>query len=316
MNGTALLASATILVAALALSGCAGESAGDSDETVQGTVVSDGSSTVGPLTKAASIQFAGVQPDISVTVQITGTGGGFRSFCSGETDISNASRPIGDDEAARCADAGIDFTEIVVANDGISIVVNPANDWLDCITVDQLKRIWAPEAEGIVTSWSQVDPSFPDVPLTLYGPGRDSGTFDYFTGAINGEEGSSRGDYRGTEDDEVTVQGVKADVGALGYFGFTYLEENADVVKGLAVDGGDGCVAPSSETVQDGTYTPLGRPLFIYVNNDSYADEAAVKAFVDFFVDNADSIAESSQFVPLTSEQADTAQDELASLLG
>ena len=316
MNGTALLASATILVAALALSGCAGESAGDSDETVQGTVVSDGSSTVGPLTKAASIQFAGVQPDISVTVQITGTGGGFRSFCSGETDISNASRPIGDDEAARCADAGIDFTEIVVANDGISIVVNPANDWLDCITVDQLKTIWAPEAEGVVTSWSQVDPSFPDVPLTLYGPGRDSGTFDYFTGAINGEEGSSRGDYRGTEDDEVTVQGVKADVGALGYFGFTYLEENADVVKGLEVDGGDGCVAPSSETVQDGTYTPLGRPLFIYVNNDSYADEAAVKAFVDFFVDNADSIAESSQFVPLTSEQADTAQDELASLLG
>ena len=316
MNGTALLASATILVAALALSGCAGESAGDSDETVQGTVVSDGSSTVGPLTKAASIQFAGVQPDISVTVQITGTGGGFRSFCSGETDISNASRPIGDDEAARCADAGIDFTEIVVANDGISIVVNPANDWLDCITVDQLKTIWAPEAEGVVTSWSQVDPSFPDVPLTLYGPGRDSGTFDYFTGAINGEEGSSRGDYRGTEDDEVTVQGVKADVGALGYFGFTYLEENADVVKGLEVDGGDGCVGPSSETVQDGTYTPLGRPLFIYVNNDSYADEAAVKAFVDFYVDNADSIAESSQFVPLTSEQADTAQDELASLLG
>lgn len=312
MNRTAPLA-ATIL-AALALSACAGESTGDSGETVSGTVVSDGSSTVGPLTKAASIQFAGVQPDVAVTVQITGTGGGFRSFCSGETDISNASRPIDDDEAVECADAGVEFTEIVIANDGISVVVNPENDWVNCLTVDQLKSIWAPESEATVTNWNQIDASYPDVPLTLFGPGADSGTFDYFTEAINGEEGSSRSDYTGSEDDEVTVQGVKADEGALGYFGFTYLEENADIVKGLEVDGGDGCVAPSVETVQDGTYSPLGRPLFIYVNNDSYADEPAVKAFVDYYVDNADSIAESSLFVPLTSEQTDTAQDELASL--
>ncbi|MFI8593561.1 PstS family phosphate ABC transporter substrate-binding protein [Microbacterium sp. NPDC078428] len=313
MNRTAPLAAATIL-AALALTACAAESVGDSGETVSGTVVSDGSSTVGPLTKAASIQFAGVQPDVAVTVQITGTGGGFRSFCSGETDISNASRPIDDDEAAKCEAAGVEFTEIVIANDGISVVVNPENDWVDCITVDQLRKIWAPDAEGTVTSWNQVDPSFPEVPLALFGPGADSGTFDYFTEAINGEEGSSRSDYTGSEDDDVTVQGVKADEGALGYFGFTYLEENADVVKGLEVDGGDGCVAPSVETVQDGTYAPLGRPLFIYVNNDSYADEAAVKAFVDYYVDNADAIAQSSLFVPLTDEQTDTAQDELASL--
>ncbi|WP_345802201.1 PstS family phosphate ABC transporter substrate-binding protein [Microbacterium sp. AZCO] len=314
MNRTAPLAAATILLAALALSGCAGESIGDSGETVSGTVVSDGSSTVGPLTKAASIQFAGVQPDVAVTVQITGTGGGFRSFCSGETDISNASRPIDDDEAAKCEAAGVEYTEIVIANDGISVVVNPENDWVDCLTVDQLKTIWAAESQGAVTNWNQIDPSYPNVPLTLFGPGADSGTFDYFTEAINGEEGSSRSDYTGSEDDDVTVQGVKADEGALGYFGFTYLEENADVVKGLEVDGGDGCVAPSVETVQDGTYAPLGRPLFIYVNNNSYADEAAVKAFVDYYVDNADAIAQSSLFVPLTDKQTDTAQDELASL--
>lgn len=314
MNRTASLAAATILIAALALSACAGESAGDSGENLSGTVVSDGSSTVGPLTKAASIQFAGVQADVAVTVQITGTGGGFRSFCSGETDISNASRPIDDDEVAKCEAAGVEYTEIVIANDGISVVVNPENNWVDCLTVDQLKTIWAPDSQGSVTNWNQVDASYPDVPLILFGPGADSGTFDYFTEAINGEEGSSRSDYTGSEDDDVTVQGVKTDEGALGYFGFTYLEENAEVVKGLEVDGGDGCVAPSVETVQDGTYAPLGRPLFIYVNNTSYTDEAAVKAFVDYYVENADAIAQSSLFVPLTDEQTDIARDELASL--
>lgn len=316
MKRTAPFASATIVIATLALGACAGESTGDSGETVSGTVVSDGSSTVGPLTKAASIQFAGVQPDVAVTVQITGTGGGFRSFCSGETDLSNASRPIDDEEAATCEAAGVKFTEIVIANDGISIVVNPENDWVDCLTVDQLNKIWAPESEATVTNWNQVDASFPDVPLALFGPGGDSGTFDYFTEAINGEEGSSRSDYTGSEDDEVTVQGVKADEGALGYFGFTYLEENTDVVKGLEVDGGDGCVGPSVDTVQDGTYAPLSRPLFIYVNNDSYASEAAVKTFVDYYVDHADAIAQSALFVPLTDEQTAIAQDELASLLG
>jgi len=315
----ATLAAAAILAAAFALSACAGQSAtdsGDGGSNLSGTVVTDGSSTVGPLTKAAGIQFGGAQPDVQVTVQITGTGAGFTSFCSGQTDLSNASRPIDDDEAARCAAAGIEFTEIVIANDGISVVVNPENDWIECITVEQLKAIWAPESDGVVTNWSQVDPSFPDEPLALFGPGPDSGTFDYFSDAINGEEGASRTDYGRSEDDNVTIQGVKGEAGAMGYFGLTYLEENTDIVKGLQVDGGDGCVFPSVETVHDGTYAPLSRPLFIYVNNASYADNAAVRAFVDYFVDNAVPIAQSALFVPLTDEQTTTAQDELASLVG
>lgn len=313
---TTCLTAGTVLAAALVLSACGGQAASEADGSVSGTVVTDGSSTVGPLTKAAGIQFAGVQPDVQVTTQITGTGVGFISFCKGETDLANASRPITDDEAAECADAGVEYTEIVIANDGISVVVNPENDWIDCITLDQLKTIWGPGAEGTVTNWNQVDPSFPDEPLTLFGPGGESGTFDYFTGAINGEEGAGRTDYGRSEDDNVTVQGVKGDKGAMGYFGFTYLEENADVVRGLAVDGGDGCASPSVKTVQDGTYTPLSRPLFIYVNNASYADESQVKAFVDYYVDNADSIAKASLFVPLTREQTKTAQDELAFLVG
>lgn len=202
----------------------------------------------------------------------------------------------------------------MIANDGLSVVVNKDNDWIDCITVEQLHTIWAPESEGKITNWNQVDPSFPDVALTLYGAGTDSGTFDYFTGAINGEEGASRTDYSPSEDDNVTIQGVSGEKGAMGYFGLSYLEENTDVLKGLEVDGGDGCVSPSTETVQDGTYTPLGRPLFIYVNNASYSDSAAVKTFVDYYVENAVTIAESALFVPLTADQITTAQDELASL--
>jgi phosphate binding protein len=315
----ATLAAAAILAAAFVLSACAGQSGTDSGEggsNLSGSVVTDGSSTVGPLTKAAGIEFGGVQPDVQVTVQITGTGAGFTSFCSGQTDLSNASRPIDDDEAARCAAAGIEFTEIVIANDGISVVVNPENDWIECITVEQLKMIWAPESDGVVTNWSQVDPSFPEEPLALFGPGADSGTFDYFSEAINGEEGASRTDYGRSEDDNVTIQGVKGEAGAMGYFGLTYLEENADIVKGLQVDGGDGCVFPSVKTVQDGTYSPLSRPLFIYVNDASYAEKDVVKAFVDYYVENAVPIAQAALFVPLTDEQTRTAQDELASLTG
>ena len=318
MKTAAIATTGWVFIAAFALSACAGQpnnDTGGGSSSLRGTVVTDGSSTVGPLTKAAAIEFEGVQPDVQVTVQITGTGGGFESFCSGQTDISNASRPIDDDEEAKCADAGVDFTEIVVANDGISIAVNPENDWVDCITVEQLHKIWSPESQGVITNWNEVDPSFPDEPLTLFGPGTASGTFDYFTDAINGEEGASRTDYAPSEDDEVIIQGVKSEVGATGYFGLTYLEENTELVRGLEVDGGDGCVFPSVETVQDKSYTPLSRPLFIYVNNASYAERDAVKAFVDYYVENAVPIAKSALFVPLTAEQTRTAQDELGSLV-
>jgi len=302
---------ATFAAAALLLSACGGQPTGGGDgDSLSGPVTSDGSSTVAPLAEAAADQFRSVEAGINVTVATSGTGGGFKTFCAGETDISNASRPIKDEEAAECAANGIEFTEIVIANDGLAVVINSANDWAEDLTVEQLNTIWAPESEGVITNWNQVDPSFPDVPLALFGAGTDSGTFDYFTGAINGEEGAIRADYSPSEDDNITVQGVAGEPGGIGFFGLSYVEENADLIKAVTVNG----VYPTVETVQDGTYTPLGRPLFIYVANTSYTDKPQVKAFVDYFVENAESIAEAALFVPLTPEQISTAAEELASL--
>ncbi len=283
---------------------------------LSGEIVSDGSSTVGPLTQAVAEEFNAQAPNVQTSVDISGTGGGFERFCAGETDISDASRPIKDEEIATCEEAGIEYTEIVIANDGLSVVVNPDNDWLDCVTVEQLATIWGPESEGTVTSWSDVDPSFPDETIELYRAGTDSGTFDYFTDAINGEEGAIRTDYTPSEDDNLTVQGVSGAVGAMGFFGLSYAEQNADSVKLLEVDAGDGCVLPSSETVQDGSYTPLGRPLFIYVNNAKYAESPALQGFVDFYLENEEQIAEEALFIDLTDEQAETAKSELAALVG
>ncbi|NCD16824.1 MAG: PstS family phosphate ABC transporter substrate-binding protein [Actinobacteria bacterium] len=309
--------------AALLLAACGGQSSstGTGDATggesgLSGSIAIDGSSTVAPLSEAAADLFRDVEPGINVTVATSGTGGGFQKFCAGETDISDASRPIKDEEAADCAANGIEFTEIIMANDGLSVVVNPENDWAQCLTIDQLGTIWGPEAEGEITNWNQVDPSFPDQPLALFGAGTDSGTFDYFTDAINGEEGAIRTDYSPSEDDNVTVQGVGGDVGAIGFLGLSYVEENPDSMKAVEVDGGAGCVAPATETVQDGTYTPLGRPLFIYVNNASYADRAEVRAFVDFYVENEAQVAENALFIGLTEDQKSTAQEQLASLVG
>lgn len=306
---TAMSATAGAISLALLLAGCGGQTATDS-EGLSGAVVADGSSTVAPLAEAAAGLFAEVEPNVNVTVATSGTGGGFEKFCAGETDISDASRPIKDEEKEACAANGIEFTEVVVANDGLSVVVNPENDWAENLTVEQLAKIWAPESEGVVMSWKDVDPSFPDVDLELYGPGTDSGTFDYFTDEINGEEGASRTDYSASEDDNVIVQGVSGSAGALGYLGLSYAEENADAVKLVSIDG----VFPSAETVIDGTYTPLGRPLFIYVNNASYVEKPQVKAFVDFFVANDEEITAAALFIPLSEEQRKTAQDELASL--
>ncbi|WP_241796828.1 PstS family phosphate ABC transporter substrate-binding protein [Microbacterium sp. C5A9] len=308
---------ALVLVGALALSGCGGQpSGGDTSGSgasgggLTGSVNTDGSSTVAPLTEAAADLFRDEESAVNVSVATSGTGGGFKTFCAGETDVSNASRPIKDEEAADCEAAGIKYTEIVAANDGLSVIVNPENDWAEDLTVEQLNLIWGPEAEGKITNWNQVDPSFPDQAITLFGAGTDSGTFDYFTEEINGEDGAIRTDYSPSEDDNITIQGVAGDVGAIGFLGLSYVEENEGVVKAVAVDG----VMPSTETVQDGTYTPLGRPLFIYVNNASYVDKEQVKSFIDFYVANSAEIAERALFVPLTEDQVTTATDELASL--
>ncbi len=312
-----IFASSALVIGALALSACGGQSSpgepagsGEGSGGMTGSVNTDGSSTVAPLTEAAADLFRDEEPGVNVSVATSGTGGGFKVFCAGETDISNASRAIKDEEAAACEAAGIEYTEIIAANDGLSVIVNPENDWAEDLTVEQLNKIWGPEAEGEITNWNQVDPSFPDQAITLFGAGTDSGTFDYFTDAINGEEGAIRTDYSPSEDDNITIQGVAGDVGAIGFLGLSYVEENEGVIKAVAVDG----VMPSTETVQDGTYTPLGRPLFIYVNNASYVEKEPVKAFVDFYVDNSLDIAERALFVPLTEEQVTTAADELASL--
>ena len=299
---------ATAAVAALVLTGCGGQN-------VEATnVTADGSSTVAPLAEAAADLFRDVDASVNVTVATSGTGGGFEKFCAGETDISDASRPIKEEEAALCAEAGIEFTEIVVANDGLAVVVPVGNTFAQCLTVEQLNLIWGPEAEGTITSWNQVDPSFPDVELALFGPGTDSGTFDYFTDEINGEEGAIRTDYSPSEDDNVLVQGISGAEGGLGFFGLSYVTENADLVRAVDVDGGEGCVGASLASVQDGSYTPLGRPLFIYVNNASYGEKAQVKSFVDFFIANQAEVAALAGYIPLTDAQVAIATDELATL--
>ncbi len=310
----ARLASA-VLGLALTVSACGGADAGNTTsedgETLGGTISTDGSSTVAPLAEAAAELFRAENDGVQITVGTSGTGGGFEKFCNGETDMSNASRPIKDEERQACQDKGVVFDEFTVANDALSVVVSKDNDWIDCITTAQLKKIWEPGSK--VNNWKQVDPSFPDVPLKLYGAGTDSGTFDYFTDEINGEEGASRTDYNATEDDNVTVQGVSGDRGGLGYFGFSYFEENADKVKALKIDGGTGCVAPSVETVQDGTYKPLARPLFIYPKADLLARPEGA-AFVEFFGQNSAQIAEEAQFIPLTEKQTTELNDKIEQL--
>jgi phosphate transport system substrate-binding protein len=288
-----------------------GASAG---ESLSGTIEADGSSTVGPLTTAAAEEFGKANPDVKITVGISGTGGGFERFCAGETDLSDASRPIKDEEAAVCKQNGIDYTEFHVATDALTVVVNKENTWATCLTVDQLKKIWEPAAEGTITNWNQVDPSFPDQKLVLAGPGTDSGTFDYFTGVINGEEGASRADYTASEDDNVIVQAVGGDKGGMGYFGYSYYEQNQDTLNAVQIDSGSGCVSPSKETAQDGTYTPLARPLFIYAKNESFK-RPEVEAFLKYILDNNQSITASALFIPLTDEQLQKAETDFQTAL-
>ncbi|MGA1361487.1 MAG: PstS family phosphate ABC transporter substrate-binding protein [Ilumatobacteraceae bacterium] len=284
------------------LSACGGGSGGGGSSDLSGSILIDGSSTVAPLMTLVAEDFQAENSGVKVTVGTSGTGGGFEKFCAGETDLSNASRPIKDSEIEECKKNGVEFVEVVVANDALSVVVSTANDWAECLTTAQLKTMWEPAAEGKVTNWNQIDPSFPDKKIGLFGAGTDSGTFDYFTEAINGEGGASRTDYNPSEDDNVTVKGVQGDDGALGYFGFSYLEENVDRVKGVKIDGGKGCVEPSAANVQNGTYVPLARPLFTYVSLKAAA-RPEVKELMAFFEEVRDELTTEALFVPLNDAQ-------------
>ena len=300
---------------ALLLSACGGGQAANADtEGVSGSVAVDGSSTVFPLSDAAAELLAGENPDIQVTVGEAGTGGGFEVFCQGQTDVSNASRPIEEDEVAACEDAGVEYTELQVATDALTVVVHP-DLAVDCLTVDQLIELWGPGSK--VTNWQDLDPSFPDQEISLFGPGTDSGTYDYMAADVIGDESeTTRDDYEASEDDNVLVQGVSGTEGATGYFGYTYYEENADSLKALAIDDGNGCVEPSVETAQAGEYTPLSRPLFIYVSNKAYTDNKAVKEYTDFYVENLETIAEAANYIPLSEELYAETQSALEGISG
>ena len=250
----------------------------------------DGSSTVFPITEAMAEEFMGTASDVNVNISVgvSGTGGGFKKFCTGETVISNASRPIKATEIEMCQAAGIDYTVSPVATDAITIVVNPGNDWASELSTEQLATMWSPESEGAITNWNQIDASFPDAPLNLYGPGTDSGTFDYFTDEINGEEGASRADYTASEDDNVLVLGVSGDQNALGYFGMSYYLANPGTLRAVAISSEDTngeAIVPAPETIS--AYKPLARPIFIYVNNDALASRPEVKSFVEFYLNAA-----------------------------
>ncbi|MET9953649.1 PstS family phosphate ABC transporter substrate-binding protein [Streptomyces sp. NPDC006339] len=305
------LTAAVMLTAAACGGADAGSGGGEDGGKLSGKVAIDGSSTVAPLSSAASELYAEKQPGVQVTVATSGTGGGFKKFCVGETDISDASRPIKDEEIKTCGENNIKYKQFAIANDGLSVVVSKENTWANCLTVAQLKKIWEPGSK--VNNWNQVDPKFPNEPLKLFGAGTDSGTFDYFTDAINGEEGASRTDYSGSEDDNVTVTGVSGTKGGLGYFGFSYYEENADKLKLVDIDGGGGCVKPSVSTVQDGSYTPLGRQLFIYPS-DAGLKKPQVLDFVEFYVENNKKIAEDAKFIPLNDKQEKELQAALEEL--
>jgi phosphate transport system substrate-binding protein len=278
-------------------------------EGLSGTVSVDGSSTVYPITEAVAEEFmAATGGSVRVTVALSGTGGGFRRFCAGETDISNASRHISEREIAACAQNGVEYIELPVAIDGMAVVVNPANDFAQCMTVDELRRIWEPGST--VQSWAQVRADWPDQRMRLFAPGTASGTFDYFTEAVMGQTGASRADFTASEDDNVLVQGVEGEAAALGYFGYAYYEENRDRLRLVSIDGGRGCIEPNPQTIRTGTYAPLARPLFIYVNRASL-ERPELAAFVRFYLDEAAGLVGEVGYVPLSDEQYDVSQDRL-----
>jgi phosphate transport system substrate-binding protein len=309
-----LLAFAACGVLALGAAACGDDddsgsgSGGGGGGDLSGSIRIDGSSTVGPFAQAAAEEFQAQNPDVRITVGTSGTGGGFEKFCAGETDISDASRPIDEEEEVPlCEKEGVKYTEVQVANDGISVVTNPALE-VDCMTTEQLKQLW--EQGSKVNQLSQIDPKLPDTELSLFGPGTDSGTFEFFTEEINGEEGNTRKDYQPSEDDNVLVQGVAGEDGGMGYFGFSYYEQNQDKLGLVSVDAGDGCIEPSAETIADGSYKPLARPIFMYPSGEALK-KPQVKAFMDYVVENYLAIAEAAAIVPMNQTQADEAKTAL-----
>lgn len=289
-----------IAIAGITMASCGSKNTESGSESgdMTGEVKIDGSSTVYPITEAIAEEFRVEQPRVKVTVGVSGTGGGFNKFSRGETDINDASRPIKDQEAVICAENNVKFLELTIAYDGLAVLVNTENTWVDHFTVEELKKIWEPSAQGTITKWSQIREGWPDEQFNLYGPGVASGTYDYFTEVIVGESGSSRGDYTASEDDNVLVQGISGDINSIGFFGLAYYEENIDKLKLVGVDSGSGSIEPSAQTVKDGTYSPLSRPVFIYVN-DVAAKRPEVVEFVNFYLNNASTLVPDVGYIPL-----------------
>ena len=284
--------------------------------TLSGEIRIDGSSTVFPITEAVAEQFQAENRGVRVTVAFSGTGGGFKKFCAGEIEANDASRPIRSEdkpgeksEATACKEQGVTPLELPVAMDGLSVLVNPANDFVKCLTVPQLNQIWKPDSK--VRRWSDVNPAWPTQEIKLYGPGADSGTFDYFTAEINGEEGASRSDYTQSEDDNALVQGISGDRNALGYFGYAYYAQNKDRLKAVQIDGGQGCVDPTEQTIADGSYKPLSRPLFVYVSKEALK-RPEVNAFFKFYLDNVSKLVGDVGYIPLPTAQLEKSKQALA----
>jgi phosphate transport system substrate-binding protein len=324
-SGGAVLATAVFLAACgggsptAAPTQAPGTTAAPTRAALTGKITIDGSSTVYPVTQAVAEEFNKANPGVQLTVGFAGTGGGFKKFCNNETDINDASRPIktadtaeAKSEGTLCKEAGVEWLELGVATDALSVVVANSNTFIDCITTAQLKTIW--DQGSTVTKWSDVDPSWPAEPLALFGPGADSGTFDYFTEVINGKAKQSRSDYTPSEDDNALVTGVAGNQYALGYFGYSYLEENLDKIHALKIDSGSGCIAPSAETVNGGTYQPLARPLFIYPSR-SALERPEFAAFVQFYLDNVNTYVDELAFIEAIPDVLAKAKADLAAAL-
>ena len=302
---SSMVIGAFLLALALVLAACGGGGGGQKEEDTKaekgggaaGQIAVEGSSTVQPITQAAAEAFNQQNRDVQITVGGAGTGDGFQAFCSGETQIADASRPINDEEQQNCESNGVEFIELAVGQDGVTVVANPQNTFADNITLEQLRTLWEPDAEGQVDSWNDINPEWPDQQVTLYGPGTESGTFEFFTEKAVGKKKESRTDYQASEDDNVLVQGVAGDPNALGYFGFGYFEQNQNRLKALTVDG----VTPSAETINSGQY-PLARPLFIYVSTQALEQDPSVEEFVNFYLENLNQFVQQAQYVPLSDQ--------------